>query len=467
MPIKLLSRDEVKSLTDRALAASAAVGQPDDVRVNVQSGWTGNTRFAGGEITTAGGSTDTTVAITSSFGRRTAAATTNLLDDASLRRTAELSQRLAKLSPEDPEALPTLGAQPVGTIASAYAERTADLTPEARALAVQRVLDGARSAAGDLGNDLFVAGYLEANAGVAQAVATSRGLFAYHASSDVTLSTTARTPDGTGSGYAVAGARDWSLVDPAELGRRAARKAVASRNPQAIEPGQYTVVLEPQAVADLISQLPGSFQARAAEEGRSPFSKKGGGTKVGERIADPRVTLFSDPTDPDLLGQPFDAEGLPIGRTVLIDNGVLKDLVYSRYWAQRRGVAPTGGAATFGGFGGGGGGIAGGLKMAGGSKSVDELIAGTERGVLVTHFFYIRFLDQRTVMVTGLTRDGTFLIEKGKVTRPLKNFRFNESPLFMLNKIDDLGRAERVRAGMVVPSLRVRDFNFSSLSDAV
>ena len=467
-PAPLMTRDEVKALTDRALAASRAAGQPDDVRVNVQSGWTGNTRFSGGEITTAGGATDTTVTITSSFGKRTASATTNLLDDASLRRAADLSQRLARLAPEDPEALPELEPQQYAAV-NAYAASTADLTPEARALAVQRVIDGARSAAGSEGADLFIAGFLEANAGVTQGVATSRGLFAYHASSDVSLSTTARTPDGTGSGYAVAGARDWTQLNPAELGRRAARKAVASRNPQAIEPGQYTVVLEPQAVADLVSVLPGSFQARGAEEGRGTFSKRGGGTRVGERIADPRITLYTDPADPDLLAQPFDAEGLPVRRTVLIENGVLKNLLYSRYWASRQGVTPSGGVGGGGGFGGGGGGggLAGGLKMVGGTKSVDELVAGTERGILVTRFWYIRFLDQRTVMVTGLTRDGTFLIEKGKVTRPLKNFRFNESPLFMLNKVDELGIAERVRAGTVVPSLRVRDFNFSSLSDAV
>ena len=196
-----------------------------------------------------------------------------------------------------------------------------------------------------------------------------------------------------------------------------------------------------------------SFNARSADEGRSPFSKEGGATKVGEKIADERVTIFSDPTDAELLSQPFDNEGLPVKRTVWIENGVLKNLAYSRFWAAQKNTT----AAGFG----------GGLKMMGGTKSTDELIAGTERGVLVTRFWYIRFLDQRTVMLTGLTRDGTFLIENGKVTRPLKNFRFNDSPLLMLSRIDDIGRAERVSSGMVMPSLRVRDFNFSSLSDAV
>jgi predicted Zn-dependent protease len=211
--------------------------------------------------------------------------------------------------------------------------------------------------------------------------------------------------------------------------------------------------------------LGGAFNARSADEGRSPFSKRGGGTKIGEKIADERVTIYSDPTDPDLLSQPFDSEGLPIGRRVWIENGILRNLVYSRYWAQRQNAQPTGGGG--GGFGGFGGGFPGGLKMVGGTKSLDDLIAGTTRGILITHFFYIRSLDTRTVLLTGLTRDGTFLIENGKITRSLKNFRWNESPLFMLAKIEELSRAERTAAGQMMPALRAKDFTFTSLSDAV
>jgi predicted Zn-dependent protease len=290
-------------------------------------------------------------------------------------------------------------------------------------------------------------------------------MFAYHRATDANLSTTVRTPDGTGSGWASAGARNWGAIDPVALGARAAQKAVASRNPTAIEPGMYTVVLEPQAVADLIPLLGGAFNARSADEGRSPFSKRGGGTKIGEKIADERVTIYSDPTDADLLAAPFDGEGLPIQRHVWIENGILKTLNYSRFWAQKQGVQPTGGGG--GGGGGFGGGFPGGLKMVGGTKSTDELIAGTQRGILVTHFFYIRSLDQRTVMLTGLTRDGTFLIENGKITKSLKNFRWNESPLFMLAKIEEIGKAEPTAAGQVMPSIRAKDFNFTSLSDAV
>ena len=360
--------------------------------------------------------------------------------------------------------MPELGPQTYSPV-SGYIDRTADLGPEMRATAARRVIERAGES-GNAAGDVFVAGYLEANA-LSRAIANTKGLFAYHRSTDANLSATVRTPDGTGSGWASAGSRDWQRIDPASLGTRAAQKAVASRNPTAIEPGAYTVVLEPQAVADLIPLLGGAFNARSADEGRSPFSKRGGGTKVGEKIVDERVTIYSDPTDADLLAQPFDGEGLPLKRNVWIENGILKNLSYSRFWAQKQGKEPTGGGGGGGGSGGGFGGFPGGLKMVGGTKSTDELVAGTERGVLITHFFYIRFLDPRTVLLTGLTRDGTFLIEKGKITRSLKNFRWNESPLFMLAKLEELGRAEPTAAGQVMPAIRARDFNFTSLSDAV
>jgi predicted Zn-dependent protease len=458
----LLTREQAKALADKVLSFAKA----DETRVAIASNWSGNTRFAGGEITTSGGITDTTVSVVSTVGKRRASVSTNILDDASLKRTVDLAERLAKLAPEDPEIMPELGSQTYPTVES-FIESTADLGAEARAAAAKRVIERA-SQVGKSAGEMFVAGFLEANAG-SRAIATSRGLFAYHRSTDATLSTTARTPDGTGSGWASGGARDWGKLDAAALGTTAAQKAVASRNPSAIEPGMYTVVLEPQAVADLVPLLGGAFNARSADEGRGTFSKKGGGTRLGEKVMDERVTIYSDPADPDLLAQPFDGEGLPLQRRVWIENGVLKNFSYSRFWAQKQGKEPTGSGGGGGGGGGGGfgGGLPGGLKMVGGTKSTDELIAGTQRGILVTHFFYIRFLDQRTVLVTGLTRDGTFLIENGKITKALKNFRWNESPLFMLNKLEELGKAERTAAGQVMPSLRVKDFNFTSLSDAV
>ena len=439
----LLTREQVQAIARRALSFSSA----DEARVLINSEWEGNTRFAVSEITTSGGVTDTTVRVASTIGRRRASATTNLLTDDGLRRVVEQSEQLAKLSPEDPEAMPELGPQEYST-SDAYVRATAELTPEARALAAQRVIDTARSVGGGA---LEVAGFLRASAGVADAVATTKDLFAYWPATGVSLSTTARTPDGTGSGYAAGGSRDWRELDPVAMGRTAAEKALASRNPQAIEPGRYTVILEPQAVADFLPRLVGSLNARTSDEGRSTFSKAGGGNKIGEKVADERVTLYSDPTE--LRAQPFTDEGLPIRRTVWIENGVLRNLEYSRFWADKQGKEPR----PFG----------GGLKLAGGPRSTEQIIADTERAILVTRFWYIRFLDPRTVLVTGLTRDGTFLVENGRITRSLKNFRWNESPLFMLNKIEELGRPERTSPGVFMPAIKARDFNFTSLSDAV
>ena len=446
-----MTREEARALADRVLSLSKA----DQTRVNITSEWGGNTRFADASITTSGGVTDVSVTVTATVGRRRAAATTNVLDEASLRRTVELAAQLARLSPDDPELMPELGPQQYATV-NAYIEDTANLNPVARAGAVQRAIQGTG------GGQIFSAGFLDAHA-VSVAVATSAGLFAYHRTTDAELSMTARTPDGTGSGWASAGSRDWGQVDPAAIGRVAARKAQASRNPQAIEPRPYTAILEPQAVNDLVPLLSNALNARSADEGRSAFSKPGGGTRIGEKVCDERVTLYTDPSDPDLLGMPFDVEGLPIRRTVWIEKGVLRNLSYTRFWAQKQGVRATGdeiynGASVFSG---------GGLKLTGGTKTTDELIAGCEHGVLVTHFFYIRSLEPRTVLYTGLTRDGAFLIEKGKVTRPLKNLRWNESPLLMLTRLEDIGRSEAVAAGRHMPALRIREFNFTSLSDAV
>lgn len=446
-----MTRAEAKALCDRVLGMSKS----DQTRVNIASRWYGNTRFADASITTSGGVADVEVTITATIGRKRASAKTNVLDDAGLKRAVELAAQLARLSPDDPELMPELGPQTYASV-NAYIEDTANLNPVARAGAIQRAVDAVG------GGQIFAAGFLDAQA-VEIAVATSNGLFAYHRTTDAELSMTARTPDGTGSGWASAGSRDWGHVDPATIGRIAARKAVASRNPQPIDAKPHMAVLEPQAVNDLIPLLSNALNARNADEGRSAFSKTGGGTRLGEKVCDERVTLVTDPADPDLLGMPFDIEGLPIRRTTWIEKGVLRNLAYSRFWAQKQNAQPTGSdiyteAPAFTG---------GGLKLTGGTKTTDELIAGCDYGVLITHFFYIRSLDVRTVLYTGLTRDGAFLIEKGKVTRPLKNLRWNESPLLMLNRLDDIGRPEAVAAGRRMPALRIRDFNFTSLSDAV
>lgn len=448
----VLSRAECEDIVQRALKLSKA----DACRVGVGSTYQTNLRFADNQMSTSGVTDDASISITSVVGKKRASVSTNDVSPEGLARAVAQSEALARLAPDDPELMPELGQQAYATI-PAWFDSTANLSAEDRAKAALTALEPARRA-----KDLTVAGFIDCSAG-ATALGTSAGLFAYHRGTGANYTLTVRTNDGTGSGWIGADENDFSRIDFAGIATRAIEKSRASRNPQAIEPGRYTVIFEPQAVSDLIGSVRGAMNARAADEGRSPFSVRGGGTKLGQPIMDSRVTLLTDPADPQILGAPFDGDGLPAGRQVWVENGVLKQLAYTRYWAQRKGVAPTGGGG--GGFGGGGG---GGLKMLGGDSSLADMIKNTERAVLVTRLWYLRAVDQRTLVYTGLTRDGTFLVENGKVARSIKNFRFNDSPLFLLNNLEAVGPSVRVaEGGSVVPALKARDFNFTSLSDAV
>lgn len=446
---RFFTREEAEALAAKVLGFSKA----DDARVNLSSTVNGNTRFAQNQVSTSGDTRNGTVTVTSAWGKRTASATTNRFDDASLRQVVETSERLARLVPEDPEYLGELGTQQYAQSAGFF-ESTAGLAPEQRARAVMAVTRPAQQ------RGLVSTGFLAFTAG-ANAVATKRGLFAYNRASRVNYTTTVRTPDGTGSGWAGTGQSDWARVRPEELADRAIRKAELSRNPQAVEPGEWTVILEPTAAANMLNLMMNSVGARTADEGRSFFSKAGGGNRLGEKFVDPRVTIWSDPGDPNLATAPFNNQGLPYRRVVWVENGVLRNLAYDRFWAQQKNTQPTGFPAGF--------------FMQGGGASVDDMIASTERGLLVTRFWYNRQVDPRTILWTGLTRDGTFLVENGKIVSAVKNLRYNESPVFMLNNLEAIGQPVAVSASesgdpanaVVVPALKVRDFTFSSLSDAV
>ena len=443
----LLTREQAQAVIEKVKELSKA----DEVQINLGSRHSTNVRFAANQLSTAGGVWDTGLSVTSTFGKRHGRAMTNDLSDESIRRVVAQSESLAKLSPEDPEWMPPLGPQSYLDV-SAYVESTANRSAEDRVRAALTALTPAREA-----GDLQAAGFLQVDA-TARAVGNGRGLFGYHRSTRANYTLTVRTADGTGSGWAGAEDNDWTRIDYAKVSRTAIDKARRSRHPVALEPGRYTVILEPQAVGDLVEHLWGALDARQADEGRSAFAKPGGGNRIGERIVDPRVTLISDPRDPDLLSAPFDNEGLPARRSVWVGNGVLRQLAYSRFWARKQGKQPTASPGD--------------VKLLGGATTMDEMIRSTTRGILVTRLWYLRSVDPRTILYTGLTRDGTFLIENGEITRAIKNFRFNESPLFILRNLEAIGPAVRV-AGVegggtvVVPPLKVREFNFTSLSDAV
>ena len=443
----ILTRDESKNLIDRVITISKA----ESIQVNIGGGYSANVRFADNQMSTAGGVTNFTVVIQSSFGKKHAVVTVNNIADEALQRAVAQSEALAKLAPDDPEAMPALPPQQY-TEVTAYFDSVANLTPSDRAKAALTALEPARTA-----GDLIAAGFLVTNAS-STALGNNKGMFAYHRSTNANYTVTVRTKDGTGSGWAGGEHNDWNQVDIAGISNRAIEKAKLSRSPVAIEPGRYTVILEPQAVGDLVQLMGGYVDARSADEGRSPFSKQGGGNKLGEKIVDERVSMYADPADPQILAQPFDGQGFPLGRQVFVENGVLKQLYYSRFWAQKQGKTPTGGPTSF--------------IMSGGNASVEDMIRSTERGVLVTRLWYLRPVDPRTILFTGLTRDGTFLVENGKISKSVKNFRFNESPLFLLNNLEALGPAVRLAGTeqggpIVMPAVKAKDFNFTSLSDAV
>ncbi|HEY0457301.1 MAG TPA: metallopeptidase TldD-related protein [Verrucomicrobiae bacterium] len=302
------------------------------------------------------------------------------------------------------------------------------------------------------------AGFLSAGAEFS-GMATSKGLYAYDNSTRSLFTVTARTPTGNGSGWAGRNSHAISRLKTSDLGAAAVKKALASREPVALEPGKYTVILEPSAVSDLLETMLGSLDARSADEGRSFFTKKGGGNRIGEKIWADNVHLYSDPQHDQAPGSIYTTDGLPTRKQTWVESGMLKEMTYTRFWAQKnnRPVVP----------------YPTNLIMTGGGTSIDEMIQNTKRGVLVTRFWYIRYVDPQTLVQTGLTRDGTFLIENGKIARPIKNFRFNESPIAMLNNIDAMGPCERATGSeseewpVYVPPLLVKSFTFSSLSDAV
>ena len=443
----IMDRSDAQALIERIKKFSKA----EAVEVQIFGGNVTNVRFADNQMSTAGGVSDFQVGVQSYFGAKHAIVTSNEVTDEALKAMVEKSEKLARLAPDDPESMPQLPPQQYQPV-EAYFPSVANMSAEERAKIALTALEPCRAA-----GDLTAAGYLE-NRTAFNAYGTSTGLFAYHRGTSSNYTITARTKDGTGSGWAGAEHNDARMVDYAGVSRRAIEKARASRTPVAVEPGRYTVIMEPQAVGDLCQLIAFYADARATDEGRSPFVKQGGGTKVGEKILDERISMYADPFDPMVRAQPYDGDGLPLGRQEFIKDGVLKTLYYSRFWAKKKGVQPTGAPTSF--------------LMSGGTSSVEDMIKATPRGILVTRLWYLREVDPRTILYTGLTRDGTFLIENGKITKAVKNFRFNDSPLFMLNNLEMLGRPERLagtEAGgaVVVPAVKVRDFNFTSLSDAI
>lgn len=443
----ILNKDEAKKILQKAISYSKA----DSISVSLYGNNTYNLRFALNSVSTNGYADGLSMNIVSNIGRKSGSVRINIINDEAIKAAVEKSENIAKISPENKEFMPPIEAQTYSEGVN-YSENTENLSESQRAEKLEYILDES------IKNNVQSAGYLEDQVDF-DAVMNSNGLFAYNKGSIASYSATVRTKSGTGSSRAQKQYVDVNKLDTRKLSEKVLKRSVLSENPVELHPGKYTVVLEPAAVADMIAYGSFFFDARSADEGRSFFSKKEGGNKIGEQVADSKVTIYSDPVDLNAPITPFNGEGYPISKTLWIENGILKNLSRGRFWAQKTGQPHIPGPSN--------------IIMVGNGKSVEDLIAETERGILVTRFWYIRTVDPQTMLLTGLTRDGLFEIIDGKIARPVKNFRFNESPMNVLNNVLDIGKpenaigAETDETQIFVPPLKVKDFYFSSLSDAI
>ena len=439
-----LNQNEVKA----ALRAACKAAPGAQVTVSIDAKEGGFLRYAVNQATQSGLVSDITVSVTCALGKRHASSSVHGLRLDEIAEAARRALQLARSAPEDPEWLPPLGAATFKPVPEAWSDAVASLSPQQCAAAVAEGIAECKA------QGMVGAGFLE-HGRTSEAFATSAGFFGLHHGTRVGLTTTARTADGAGSGWADTGGV--GSFDALGATRIACRKAKLSQGARPLEPGRYQVVLEPAAVADLMVYLLSCLDARAVDEGRSCFSKKGGASKVGENVAG-SLTLSSNPWSSLAPSAPFDSQGMPRTPMHWIENGVLKNLFVSRGWARKSKRAAQAGIGSL---------IASGPT----AQPLESLVKGMERGLLITRFWYVRMLEPQTLTLTGLTRDGVFLVEKGQVVGPVHNFRFNQSVPQMFVDTDGYGPPVTLGGNswlpMAAPALRCKSFFMASKSDAV
>jgi len=380
------------------------------------------------------------------FGKKIGTASTNSLDEDAVKDAIEAATRVAELQKpnEDFEGIP--GPEPIPEV-NTFFDSTYEFSPLDRAMGVKAITERA-AAKGFKAAGAYSTGASEL------CIANSLGVRAYNRSTQAHLRTVVMSD--TGSGYADALATDVKDIDPGLVARTAVEKCEASQNPQVVPAGEYEVILEPRAVADLLSYLVrGGFSASAVREGRSFLAGR-----LGEKIFTDLFSFWDDGLDPRGFPMPFDLEGVPKEKVIMVDKGVAKGLLYDWKSAKKEGKRSTG----HGGFGGWGP-MAANLFMAPGDSTVEEMIKNTKRGILVTRFHYTNMAHPMKVLVTGMTRDGTFLVEDGKVTKPVKNFRFTESALKVFGTMDMVGKELHRSGRSVVPAIHVPAFTFTGVTE--
>ena len=445
----LLPVEYCRQIFDQVQAAARASGV-QDIELLIGARAEALTRFANNSVHQNVAEQVTWLSVRAVIGQRTARATTNHADPDAIRSVVEDAIALTKATQPDPDVLPLTGPKPF-TPALRFDSETAATTPAERATAVAeaiRLIEAeSQTAAGIFSTEK-----------TSEAVFNSAGASAWHSETMARFSVTALAENS--SGWAKASAVSRRSIDPIALARRACEKAKLSRDPRELAAGKYTVILEPAATLDLLGQMFGDFSATALKDQRSFLTGR-----LGTKLFGDNINISDDCLHPLQSGPAFDGEGVPRQRLVLVDAGVPREIAYSRASAKRDGVEPTGhgfplpneiGEAPMN------------IVIAGGSASSDEIVASTQRGILVTRLWYIREVDPYEKIMTGMTRDGTFLIEDGRLICGLKNFRFNQSLIELLNNVEAMSPSIRVSGeeafDMVAPAMKVDNFNFTEIT---
>ncbi|HTW30337.1 MAG TPA: TldD/PmbA family protein [Candidatus Sulfotelmatobacter sp.] len=461
----MLTKDQAGDIFDRIRKFSAA----DEVEVLFSGGRFALTRFANNAIHQNMAEDNHVVSVRTAFGQRTARASTNKLDDESLKQVVQASEKLARVQHPDADLLPmpdlreALNESSANRYPSRHFDQTADITPELRADGVKKIVAVADR------NKLTTAGVFS-SAESCEGIFNSRGLHRWHTQTLAEVSITMIGPDS--SGWQKNNSPDVANLDPAQLAEIAARKAIDSAHPLEISSGKYDVILEPAAVLDIVGFMFWDYAGMAILDQRSFLSGR-----IGMQLFGENITILDDVNHPLQTGSPFDGEGMERQRVALVESGVVKRVVYARATAERMKrseyrdkvglIEATGHGFT--------------LPNEMGEmplnivfapvshpQTVEQMIASTERGILVTRFWYIREVEPFEKILTGMTRDGTFLIENGCVQRGLRNFRFNESLIHMLSHVEAMSAPIRACGeesfDMVVPAMKVRDFNFTEVT---
>jgi len=440
---------DAAAVHDQVVRAARGQGV-DEVEAILATSNQALTRFANNAIHQNVAELSSTLSVRARIDGRTARASTNRLDSDAIRDVVEQAIAITRLTEPDEESLPLAEPAEYRKV-DRWSEATAQVTPHERARAVAEAIAAVESAG------QTAAGIYSTDANEFTLL-NSRGIHAHYRETMARFSITAMA-DGS-SGWAKTSACDHRGMNPLELALSAARKTTQSAAPRELPAGRYTVILEPAAVLDLAGQMFGDFSATAIRDGRSFLNDR-----IGKQIFGENITIHDDAWHPLQAGAPFDGEGVPRQRLTLVESGVVREIAYCRQAAAKAGVAATGhgfplpneyGEAPAN------------IVIAGGDSSVEQMLASTERGILVTRLWYIREVDPYEKIFTGMTRDGTFLVEGGQVTAGVRNFRFNQGLMEMLSNVEALSPAVRASGeetfDMVVPAMKIRGFNFTEVT---